>query len=93
MKEKNTHMMPLHNLRQSVWFIIGGKRGKVHFLLLQSLIIQPQSKYTKQPVGNQSAETKDCLRHWASTTSRTTCRTIFLVYYSSATYLTNSVCS
>lgn len=46
--------MPLHDLCQSVWFILWRKRGKIHFLLLQSLVIQPHSKYSKQPVDKQT---------------------------------------
>lgn len=50
-----THLMSLHNLCQSVWFILWRKRWKVNFLFLQRLIIQPQSKHTKQPADNQSS--------------------------------------
>lgn len=42
-------LLPLHDLCQSVRLILWWKTGKVHLLLLQSLIIQPQSKHPIQP--------------------------------------------
>lgn len=52
----HTHLLPLHDLCQSVWFILWRKRGKVDFLLLQTLIIQPHGKYAKQPIDGSSLE-------------------------------------
>lgn len=44
MHEKEAHLLSLHDLCQPVGIILRRKRGKVHFLLLQGLIVQPQSK-------------------------------------------------
>lgn len=66
MKYKNeieTHLLSLHDLCQPLRIIFRRKRGKVHFLLLQSLIIQPQSKYTKQPVDMSQVSTEIFLTH------------------------------
>lgn len=58
MKKKKAHLLSLHDLCQPVGIIFRRKRGKVHFLLLQGLIIQPQSKYTKQPVNTSRMSMK-----------------------------------
>lgn len=51
MNMHETHLLSLHDLSQPVGIVLSGERGKVHLLLLQCLIVQPQSKYTKQPGG------------------------------------------
>lgn len=63
MIEMETHLLSLHDLCQPVGVIFRRKRGKVHFLLLQSLIIQPQSKYTKQPADISQVSTEMFLTH------------------------------
>lgn len=50
-KLRQTHLLPLHDLRQSVRFVLGWERGQIHFLLLQSLIIEPHGKHSKQSAG------------------------------------------
>lgn len=63
MNEIETYLLSLHDLCQPVGIIFRRKRGKVHFLLLQSLIVQPQSKYTKQPVDISQVSTEIVLTH------------------------------
>lgn len=47
---KQTYLLPLHDLRQSVRFVLGWEGGQIYFLLLQSLIVEPHSEHSKQPV-------------------------------------------
>lgn len=63
MHERKAHLLSLHDLCQPVGIILRRKRGKVHFLLLQGLIVQPQSKYTKQPVDISQVSMKILLNH------------------------------